>query len=107
MSKSNEEFETWQIGAVLDGLKICNSVNAKNSNKCKQCPYYGKDCLKRLHNEAIQAITVKSEIIDIIRNNIDHYQIDTYDGMPTGNVWVGMTIDDYEKLGKYLVCYFS
>lgn len=61
MSKSNEEFEMWQIGAVLDGLKICNSVNAKNSNgslkKCKQCPYYGKDCLKRLHNEAIKAIT--------------------------------------------------
>lgn len=45
---------------------------------------------------------MKDAAIDIIRNNIGHCQIEIYEGMPTGNVYIGMTGDDYKKLVEIL-----
>ena len=38
------------------------------------------------------------EMVDIIMDNANHFQAELIEGYPTGNVWIGFTSGDWERL---------
>ena len=41
---------------VIKGLEICIKEEVSGPAICGMCPYYGVDCLSRLHADALRAL---------------------------------------------------